>query len=33
VVILEVHNKTTQRTPPAVLDNCRRRLRLYLSIP
>ena len=33
VVILDVHNKTTQRTPPTILENCRRRLKLYLSIP
>jgi phage-related protein len=32
VVILEVHNKTTQKTPQAVLDNCQRRLKLYQSI-
>jgi len=32
VVILEVHNKTTQRTPQSVLENCKRRLRLYQSI-
>jgi len=33
VVILEVHNKTTQKTPQAVLENCKRRLKLYQSIP
>jgi phage-related protein len=32
LVILEVHNKTTQKTPQAVLDNCKRRLRIYESI-
>ena len=32
LVILEVHNKTTQKTPQAVLDNCKRRLRIYKSI-
>jgi len=33
VVILDVHNKTTQKTPQAVLENCKRRLKLYQSIP
>lgn len=33
VVILGLHNKTTQKTPQAVLENCKRRLRLYQSIP
>jgi len=32
LVILEVYNKTTQKTPQAVLDNCKRRLRIYESI-
>ena len=32
LVILEVHNKTTQKTPQAVLDNCKRRLKIYESI-
>ena len=32
VVILDVHNKTTQATPKAVLGTCRRRLKLYQSI-
>jgi phage-related protein len=30
--ILEVHNKTTQKTPQAVLENCKRRLKIYESI-
>lgn len=30
IVILEVFQKKTQQTPAAVLDNCRRRLALYL---
>jgi phage-related protein len=33
IVILEVHNKTTQKTPQAVLANCKRRFKLYRSIP
>ena len=33
VVILDVHNKTTQRTPQAMLETCKRRLKLYQSIP
>lgn len=33
VVILEVFSKTTQKTPDDVLTNCRRRLKLYQSIP
>ncbi len=32
VVILEVHNKTTQKTPQTILENCKRRLNLYQSI-
>jgi phage-related protein len=32
VVILDVHNKTTRNTPDAVLANCERRLKLYLSV-
>jgi phage-related protein len=32
VVILEVVNKTTQKTPLTVLEACKRRLRLYNSI-
>lgn len=31
VVILEVHHKTTQKTPDHVLLTCRRRLKLYQS--
>jgi phage-related protein len=33
LVILEVHNKTTQKTPHVVLGNCKRRLKIYQSIP
>jgi phage-related protein len=33
VVILDVHNKTTRETPETVLENCRRRLKSYLSVP
>jgi len=33
VVILEVHNKTTQKTPQPILVACRRRLKLYRSNP
>jgi phage-related protein len=33
VVILGVYNKTTQRTPQAILENCKRRLKFYQSIP
>lgn len=33
VVILDVRQKTTQQTPRAVLESCRRRLNLYLSVP
>ncbi len=32
VVILDVYNKATQATPQAVLETCRRRLKLYQSI-
>lgn len=32
VVIIDVHNKTTRKTPEAVLGNCKRRLKLYQSI-
>ena len=32
VVILDVHNKTTRKTPQTVLENSKRRLRLYQSI-
>jgi phage-related protein len=32
IVILEVFAKTTQRTPKAVIDICRARLRRYASI-
>jgi phage-related protein len=32
-VILDVHNKTTRETPETVRENCRRRLKSYLSIP
>jgi phage-related protein len=31
IVILEVVEKKTQTTPKAVIETCRRRLRLYLS--
>lgn len=33
VVILDVHDKTTQKTPVSVMDACKRRLRLYQSVP
>jgi phage-related protein len=33
VVILEVFNKTTQKTPQAIFDNCKRRLKIYQFIP
>lgn len=33
VVILEVFSKTTPKTPDEVLFSCRRRLKLYQSIP
>ena len=33
VVLLEVHNKTTQKTPQTVLETCKRRLKIYQSIP
>ncbi len=33
LVILNVHKKTTQKTPQAVFDNWNRRLKLYESIP
>jgi phage-related protein len=29
IVILEVFEKRTQKTPRAVIDNCKRRIRLY----
>lgn len=29
IVILEVFEKKTQRTPQTVIDNCKRRLKLY----
>ncbi|MGB9180653.1 MAG: type II toxin-antitoxin system RelE/ParE family toxin [Pyrinomonadaceae bacterium] len=29
IVILEVFNKTTRTTPPEVVANCQRHLRLY----
>jgi len=29
IVILEVFEKKTSQTPPQVVENCRRRLRLY----
>lgn len=32
VVILDIYSKTTEKTPLAVLENCRRRLRHYQSI-
>ena len=31
VIILDVFDKKTQRTPKDVIDNCKRRLRLYES--
>jgi phage-related protein len=33
VVLLEIHNKTTQKTPQIVLETCKRRLKKYQSIP
>ena len=33
VVILDVHNKRTQKTPQSVLEVCKRRLKLYQSVP
>ena len=33
VVILGLQQKTTQQTPRPVLEGCRRRLKLYLSVP
>lgn len=32
VVILEILNKQTQQTPPAVIRTCQQRLRLYQSV-
>ena len=32
IVILAVHSKTTRTTPPGIIENCQRRLRLYHSI-
>ena len=29
IVILEVFEKKTQKTPPQVIENCKRRIRLY----
>ena len=29
ILILEVFNKTTQKTPKSVIDNCKRRIREY----
>ena len=29
IVILEVFEKKTQKTPPEVIENCKRRIRLY----
>ena len=29
ILILEVFNKTTQKTPKSVIDNCQRRIREY----
>ena len=29
IVILEVFEKKTQKTPPKVIENCKRRIRLY----
>jgi phage-related protein len=33
LVILDVHNKTTRETPETVLENCRRRLKSFRSVP
>lgn len=33
VVILDVHPKTTRKTPSTVLEGCRRRLRIFQAIP
>lgn len=32
ILILEVFNKTTQKTPKSVIDNCKRRIREYDSL-
>lgn len=32
IVILDVFAKTTQQTPKQVIDTCRKRLQIYLSI-
>lgn len=32
ILILEVFNKTTQKTPKSVIDNCQRRIREYDSL-
>jgi len=32
VVILDVHFKTTRKTPSAVFENCQRRLRIFQAI-
>jgi phage-related protein len=32
IIIVDVFQKTTQQTPKRVIDDCRRRLRLYDSI-
>ena len=32
IVILEVFEKKTQKTPKDVIDNCKRRIRLYESL-
>jgi phage-related protein len=33
IVILAVHPKTMRKTPPTLIENCQRRLKLYQSIP
>jgi phage-related protein len=32
IVILEIFEKKTQKTPKNVIDNCKRRIRLYESL-
>ena len=31
IIVLDVFNKKTQKTPKEVIDNCKRRIRLYQS--
>jgi phage-related protein len=33
IIIVDIFQKTTQQTPKRVIDDCRRRIRLYDSIP